>query len=48
MLFTGPLDRSLPQRIYRMTQETLPEPLDIFIVPVARQQDGYVYEAIFG
>jgi hypothetical protein len=48
MLFSGPPDRLLPQRIYRITQETLPAPLDIFIVPVARRPDSYVYEAVFG
>ena len=48
MTFTGPPDRLLPQRIYRLSQETLSEALDIFIVPIARRPDGYIYEAIFG
>lgn len=50
LLFTGPLDRPLPQRTYRMTRagDSTPAPLDIFIVPIARERDGYVYQAIFG
>lgn len=47
LLFRGPLDRLLPQQTYRMTHESVAEPLDIFIVPIAREHDGYVYQAIF-
>ena len=58
--FTGPLDRPLGQGMYRMTPETEADasatppadgdmqPLDIFIVPIAREESGYVYEAVFG
>ncbi|MHB8644748.1 MAG: DUF6916 family protein [Thermomicrobiales bacterium] len=48
LLFTGPSDRLLPQCIYHMAHPSVPEPLDIFIVPVGNQPDGFVYQAIFG
>ena len=46
LLFKGPSDRVLPQRIYRLLHSQLGE-LGIFLVPVARQADGIHYEAIF-
>lgn len=36
----------LPQKIYRMTNATIGV-LEIFIVPVARDREGIVYQAIF-
>lgn len=37
----------LPQQIYRLTHEAFPEPLDIFLVPVAKVGNGYTLEAVF-
>jgi hypothetical protein len=45
--FRGPRNIQLPQRVYRMTQETFAEPLDIFIVPVGVDAEGYRYQAVF-
>lgn len=36
----------LPQQIYRMTNATIGA-IEIFIVPVARDREGIVYQAIF-
>ena len=46
LLFKGPSDMALPQRIYHLNHSQLGE-LDIFLVPVARRADGMCYEAIF-
>lgn len=46
--FKGALDYPLPQRTYRMMQGAVAVPLDIFIVPIAREHDGFVYQAVFG
>ncbi len=45
--FRGPRDVKLPQRVYRMTQESFAEPLDIFIVPIGVDAEGYRYQAVF-
>ena len=37
----------LPQRIYRVTHEAFAEPLDIFLVPIAREANGFTHEAVF-
>jgi hypothetical protein len=37
----------LPQQIYRLTHEGFAEPLDIFLVPVARDASGFTHEAVF-
>lgn len=44
--FRGPPDPVLPQAIYRLRNDGL-GPLDIFIVPVGRDDGGTDYEAIF-
>jgi hypothetical protein len=46
ILFRGPAEPMLPQRIYRLQHEAIGT-LEIFIVPVARDADGVRYEAIF-
>lgn len=46
LLFRGPSDPILPQRIYRLEHESL-EPLEIFIVPLGVDAEGTRYEAIF-
>ena len=44
--FLGPGDPILPQRIYRLDHERLGA-IEIFIVPVARDEGGTSYEAVF-
>jgi hypothetical protein len=46
ILFAGPADPLLPQRIYRVANDAMGE-FDLFMVPVARESDGYRYQAIF-
>jgi len=47
LLFKGPRDNLLPQQMYRIEHETL-GPMELFIVPVREDQNGYYYEAVFG
>ena len=37
----------LPQQIYRLTHAGFAEPLDIFLVPIARDGAGFIHEAVF-
>jgi hypothetical protein len=37
----------LPQQIYRLTHEAFAEPLDVFLVPIARDASGFTCEAVF-
>ncbi|GEC14408.1 DUF6916 family protein [Nitrobacter winogradskyi] len=46
LLFRSGSPVVLPQKIYRMTNATVGA-IEIFIVPVARDRDGIVYQAIF-
>jgi len=46
LLFRGPLDGVLDQRTHRMSQATLGS-LDVFLVPVERDERGVLYEAVF-
>ena len=46
LLFRGPPQFVLPQRIYRFEHDTLGE-LNVFIVPVGRTAAGVNYEAVF-
>jgi hypothetical protein len=46
LTFRGPLAEPLPQAIYPLAHPRLGR-LDIFIVPIARHNDGMRYEAIF-
>ena len=46
IFFHGPLNYMLPQGTYRMEHEKLGA-IDIFIVPIGREQDGFRYEAVF-
>ena len=46
LLFNGPADRPLAQRIYRFTHEHLGA-FDLFIVPVSAESGGRQYEAVF-
>jgi hypothetical protein len=47
LLFRGPADPLLPQSIYRLEHESL-DPMEIFLVPVERDEAGASYEAVFG
>ena len=46
ILFLGPPDPVLPQRIYRLEHDVLGV-LEIFLVPIRRDADGTTYEAVF-
>jgi hypothetical protein len=46
VLFRGPLDYLLPQGTYHMEHEKMGE-MDMFIVPVGKEPDGFHYEAVF-
>ena len=46
VFFRGPLEYLLPQGTYHMEHEKMRE-IDLFIVPVGREPDGYHYEAVF-
>ena len=45
LVFRGPAEPALPQAIYPFAYDG--EVFDIFIVPIARDADGMLYEAIF-
>lgn len=45
LVFRGPLQVFLPQRIYPLTHERLGA-LNLFLVPIAQEPDGFRYEAI--
>jgi len=47
LLFLGPPDPVLPQRIYRLEHDSVGS-IEIFIVPVGRDESGTTYEAVFG
>jgi hypothetical protein len=46
LLFKGDPDKGLPQQMYRIEHATLGA-MELFIVPVRADRDGYYYEAIF-
>lgn len=46
IFFRGPGDLHLEQRTYEMEHDELGS-LDIFIVTVARNEEGFLYEAVF-
>jgi len=46
LLFRGPNEPVLPQRIYALGSELLGR-LEIFLVPVGRDGAGVLYEAVF-
>ena len=47
LVFRGPLEPILPQRIYRFEHDSLGA-FDVFIVPIGRDESGMHYEAVFG
>jgi hypothetical protein len=46
IVFRGPRDLALPQRIYRMEHDDLGT-FELFLVPIGAGNDGTRYEAIF-
>lgn len=46
LIFRGALDFFLPQKTYRLEHERLGA-FDIFLVVIAREADGFRYEAVF-
>jgi hypothetical protein len=46
VFFRGPLDYLLQQGTYHMEHDQLGA-MDIFIVPIGREPDGFHYEAVF-
>lgn len=46
LFFLSSGDFMLPQGTYRMNHEQLGE-IEVFLVPTAREADGYKYEAVF-
>ncbi len=46
LLFKGPADRFLEQNNYDLQNEKLGD-CSLFLVPVGREEDGFIYEALF-
>lgn len=46
LMFKGSVDKLLPQRIYPLKHEKMGK-LEIFIVPVRKDEEGSYYQAIF-
>jgi hypothetical protein len=46
LIFRGPTEHLLAQATYKMAHDKL-ETFDLFIVPIARDEDGVRYEAAF-
>ena len=46
LVFRGPLDQPLEQGLHPMTHETMGTE-SLFLVPIAREADGFRYEAVF-
>jgi hypothetical protein len=46
LLFRGPVEPILPQRIYRLEHHSLGA-MEIFIVPIGQDATGTTYEAVF-
>jgi hypothetical protein len=46
LVFRGPLEQPLEQGLYPMSHETMGTG-SLFLVPIAREADGFRYEAVF-
>lgn len=46
VVFHGPADPFMQQGSYQLRNEKLGE-MELFLVPIAKDQDGYEYEAVF-
>ena len=44
--FRGPADNFLPQGIFQVTHERMGD-FELFLVPIAREELGFRYEAVF-
>ena len=44
--FDGPLNPYLPQAVYQLEHERMGQ-FDIFLVPIAKNDQGFQYEAVF-
>jgi hypothetical protein len=47
-LLFGGASHLLPQGTYPMTSESLRERIEIFIVPIGQDREGFIYQAVFG
>jgi len=45
LFFLAPL--VVPQGIHRLKHEAFSEPLDIFVVPIGQDPNGFTHEAVF-
>lgn len=46
LIFHGPLDRFLPQGTYHLIHDRMGE-LDLFLVPVGKEEGAFLYQAVF-
>ena len=46
IVFEGPADRPLPQRIYSLEHDTMGR-FDLFMVPVGQKESAIQYQAVF-
>lgn len=46
VFFTGPADLRLPQHLYQLEHDLMGK-FDIFLVPIAGDEKGFQYEAVF-
>ena len=46
VFFTGPADLRLPQHLYQLEHDRMGK-FDIFLVPIAGNEKGFQYEAVF-
>jgi hypothetical protein len=46
VFFTGPRETSLPQHSYLLSHESMGK-FEIFLVPIAADEQGFRYEAVF-
>lgn len=47
MIFRGPREVMLKQHVYPLYNEAMDGPLEVFLVAVAMEEDGILYEAVF-
>jgi hypothetical protein len=46
LVFRGPLEQPMQQGLYPISHEKM-DVGDLFLVPIAREDDGFRYEAVF-
>src|SRR5262249_46523336 len=47
-LLFGGASHLLPQRTYEVTSDALGDAIELFIVPIGHDRQGFIYEAVFG